>query len=246
MIGLGTIINIAAIFMGATIGMIIKGGMPRRYESIVMHSIGLCVIFIGINGVLSEMLVYENEGFQTRYTMIVIISMVTGSLLGELINIEEKLEYFGESCKRKIKWKGEKGKDFVEGFVSSSLLFCVGAMAIVGSLEDGLSHDYSTLIAKSFMDMVAAAVLAASLGVGVYFSILVVGVYQGSITVLASFISSYVNSTIISQLSCVGSVLIFALGINMILGKRIKIGNMIPSVFMPILIYYIKLLFIGS
>lgn len=240
MIGLGTIINIVAILVGATIGLIIKGGLASRYENIVMHSIGLSVIFIGITGVLSEMLVIENGSFTTRYTLLIIISMITGSLIGEKINIEEKLEKFGEGCKGKFKFKGEKGNDFVEGFVSSSLLFCVGAMAIVGSLNDGLNHDYSTLIAKSLMDMVAGAVLAASLGVGVYFSVIVVGIYQGSITILASLISPYLNDAIISQISCIGSVLIFALGINMILGKKIKIGNMLPSVFIPIIIYCLK------
>lgn len=240
MIGLGTIINIVAILVGATIGLIIKGGLASRYENIVMHSIGLSVIFIGITGVLSEMLVIENGSFTTRYTLLIIISLITGSLIGEKINIEEKLEKFGEGCKGKFKFKGEKGNDFVEGFVSSSLLFCVGAMAIVGSLNDGLNHDYSTLIAKSLMDMVAGAVLAASLGVGVYFSVIVVGIYQGSITILASLISPYLNDEIISQISCIGSVLIFALGINMILGKKIKIGNMLPSVFIPIIIYCLK------
>lgn len=240
MIGLGTIINIAAIFVGATIGMIIKGGLARRYESIVMHSIGLSVIFIGITGVLSEMLVIENGGFSTRYTLLVIISLIIGSLIGEKINIEEKLENFGEGCKKKFKFKGDKGNDFVEGFVSSSLLFCVGAMAIVGSINDGLNHDYSTLIAKSLMDMVAAIVLAASLGIGVYFSILAVGIYQGSITILASLISPYLNDTIISQISCVGSILIFALGINMIFGKKVKIGNMLPSIVIPIIVYCVQ------
>jgi len=240
MIGLGTIINIAAILVGATIGMIIKGGLAKRYENIVMQSIGLSVIFIGITGVLSEMLIIEDGGFSTRYTLLVIISLILGSLTGEKINIEEKLENFGEKCKHKLKFKNEEGNDFVEGFVSSSLLFCVGAMAIVGSINDGLNHDYSTLVAKSLMDMVAAIVLAASLGVGVYFSILAVGIYQGSITLLASLISPYLNDTIISQISCIGSVLIFALGINMVLGKKVKIGNMLPSICIPILIYCIQ------
>jgi uncharacterized membrane protein YqgA involved in biofilm formation len=243
MIGLGTLINIAAILVGATIGMIIKGGLASRYESIVMHSIGLSVIFIGITGVLSQMLVIENGSFSTRYTLLMIISLIVGSLIGEKINIEDKLEKFGEACKTKFKFKGEQGNEFVEGFVSSSLLFCVGAMAIVGSLNDGLNHDYSTLVAKSLMDMVAATVLAASLGIGVYFSILAVGIYQGSITLLASLISPYLNDTIISQISCIGSILIFALGLNMIFGKKIRIGNMLPGIFIPVIIYYLKLAF---
>ncbi|PXV96127.1 hypothetical protein C8E03_101761 [Lachnotalea glycerini] len=242
MTGLGTLINIAAILIGTTIGMIIKGGLQKRYEKIVMQSIGLCVIFIGVNGVITQMLVMENGIFQTRYTLLVIISLVMGSLIGEKINIEARLENFGECCKRKFKMKGDKGNDFVEGFVSSSLLFCVGAMAIVGSIEDGLKHEYATLIAKSFMDMVAGGVLAASLGIGVYFSVIAVGIYQGSITLLAGFVSPYLNNTIISQISCVGSVLIFALGINLILGKKIAIGNMLPAVFMPAIIYYMKFL----
>ncbi|MFA9378500.1 MAG: DUF554 domain-containing protein [Lachnotalea sp.] len=240
MIGLGTIINIGAILVGTTIGMIIKGGLARRYETIVMHSIGLSVIFIGITGVISEMLVIENGDISTRYTLLVVISLMVGSLIGEKINIEEKLEKFGESCKRKFKFQGLNGNDFIEGFVTSSLLFCVGAMAIVGSLNDGLNHDYSTLVAKSLMDMVASIFFAASLGVGVYFSVIAVGVYQGSITVLATLISPYLNDTIIGQISCIGSVLIFALGLNLIFGKKMKIGNMLPSVVIPVFIYGFK------
>lgn len=235
MIGMGTIVNMGAIVAGTTIGMLIKGGLPARFERTVMAAIGLATFFIGITGAISGMIVVNTDGsLSTEHTMLMILSLVTGAAIGELIDIERRLGSLGEFCKRKFKVKEEKNQTFVEGFLTSSLLFCVGAMAIVGSLEDGLSGNATTLFAKSMMDGVAAIMFAASLGVGVYFSVLAVGIYQGAITLLAQYIRPYLSDALISQMSFVGSILIFALGINLCLGKKIKVGNLLPAVFMPI------------
>lgn len=237
MIGLGTIVNVIAVLAGASVGMIIKGGLPRRFEKTILGAIGLATFFIGITGALSGMLVIdENHSVSSQYTMLMIISLVVGAFLGELIDIEKRLDTFGEWCKTRFKFKGSGNDTFVEGFVSSALLFCVGAMAIVGSLEDGLNANATTLYAKSILDGVAAMIFSASLGVGVFFSVIPLAIYQGGITLMAKFIKPYLSDVIISQMSFVGSVLIFAIGFNLIFGKKIKVGNMLPAMFMPILI----------
>lgn len=247
MIGLGTIVNVIAVLAGAAIGMIIKGGLPQRFEKTILGAIGLATFFIGITGALSGMLVIdENHSVSSQHTMLMIISLVVGAFLGELINIEKRLDTFGEWCKKRFKFIGGKvgstsvgsisNDTFVEGFVSSALLFCVGAMAIVGALEDGLSANATTLYAKSILDGVAAMIFSASLGVGVFFSVIPLAIYQGSITLMAKFIKPYLSDMVISQMSFVGSILIFAIGFNLIFGKKIKVGNMLPAMFMPILI----------
>ena len=235
MIGLGTIVNVVAVLIGATIGLIIKGGLPSRFEKTVMTAIGLATLFIGINGTLSGMLVIGEDGsISSQHTMLLIASLVIGAVIGELIDIEKHLDNLGEWCKRKFKFQGEQNATFVEGFVSSSLLFCVGAMTIVGALEDGLNGNPSMLYAKSLMDGISAIVFTASLGVGVYFSILTVIVYQGGITLLARLIQPLLSDALISQMSLVGSVLIFAIGINLIFGKKVKTGNLLPAILVPI------------
>jgi len=242
MIGLGTIVNVIAVLAGAAIGMIIKGGLPQRFEKTILGAIGLATFFIGITGALSGMLVIdESHSVSSQHTMLMIISLVVGAFLGELINIEKRLDTFGEWCKKRFKFIGGKvgsisNDTFVEGFVSSALLFCVGAMAIVGALEDGLSANATTLYAKSILDGVAAMIFSASLGVGVFFSVIPLAIYQGSITLMAKFIKPYLSDMVISQMSFVGSILIFAIGFNLIFGKKIKVGNMLPAMFMPILI----------
>ncbi len=236
MTGLGTIVNVGAVLAGATIGFIIKGGLSRRFERTVMSAIGLATFFIGITGALSGMLVIGSDGsVSSQHTMLMIISLVAGAFIGEWVDIEKRLDGFGEWCKRKFRFKGEGSSTFVEGFVTSSLLFCVGAMAIVGSLEDGLNGNYTTLFAKSIMDGVAAVIFTASLGVGVYFSILPLIVYQGGITLLAGVIKPFLSDALISQMSFIGSILIFAIGFNLVFGKKIKVGNLLPAIFIPVI-----------
>lgn len=199
MTGLGTIINVAAILIGATLGFIIKGGLSKRFEDTVTSAIGLCTMFIGISGAVAGMLRVSGTGLETRDTMVMIISLIGGALIGEWIDVEKRLETVGEWCKSKIPSQNGGGSTFVEAFVTSSLIFCVGAMAIVGSLEDGLNHNYSILFAKAVMDGVMSIIFAASLGIGVYFSALPIAVYQGSITLLAGFIRPYLSEMVIGK-----------------------------------------------
>lgn len=238
MIGLGTIINVAFVLVGTTVGLLVKKGIPERLQQTVISAVGLATCFIGISGVLSKMLYVQDGSLQTRDTMLLVLSLVIGAFIGELCDIERRLNGFGEFCKRKIRLKNADDT-FVEGFVSASLLFCVGAMAIVGSLEDGLNGNISTLFAKSVMDGTVAVFFAASMGVGVYLSALPVLVYQGAITLLAGVIQPYLSETLINQVSMVGSVLIFAIGVNMLLKSKIRIGNLLPAVLLPPLYHLI-------
>lgn len=242
MIGLGTIINTAAVLAGSCLGLVLKGGLPKRFQDIVMGALGLCTMFIGISGALTGLLTVEGNAIETQETMMMIASMITGALIGEFLDIERRLEGFGEWCKKIVASKAGKiggMETFVEAFVTSSLVICVGAMAIVGALEDGLNHNYSILFAKSVMDGVLCVVFAASLGVGVCFSALPILVYQGGITLLAGLVRPYLTESVIGRMSFVGSVLIFALGINLVFGKKLKIGNMLPAMFMPLILQVI-------
>jgi uncharacterized membrane protein YqgA involved in biofilm formation len=236
MTGLGTLVNAAAIIIGTSIGFFAKGKIPKRFQNIVMQVIGLTTIFIGISGVLTQMLTYNGKSFSTQYTMNMLLYLVAGAIIGELINIEKRLDTFAAWCKRKFRVKNDKENLFVDGLVSSFLLFCVGAMSIIGSIEDGLNHNYSILFTKSIMDGISSIVFSVSLGVGVYFSIIPLIIYQGSITLLAKFVSPYLTDVVISQMSIVGNVIIFALGINLVFGKKIKVANLIPGIFLPIII----------
>lgn len=233
MIGLGTIINVIAIIVGATVGILLHKFIPERLQKTVISGVGLSVCFVGVSGVISKMLTYENGAFNTKDTMLMVASLVIGAFVGELLNIEKQLERFGDFCKGRIKLKGQNSR-FTEGFVSASLLFCVGAMAIVGSLEDGLSGNYSTLFAKSLMDGTISIFFASTMGVGVMLSILPVALYQGAITLLAGVIKPLLSDVLVSQISLVGSVLIFAIGLNMCANTKIKIGNLLPAVLVPV------------
>lgn len=234
MTGLGTIVNVAAILAGCVTGLLLKGGLPRRLQDTISSAVGLCVVFVGITGAFKGLVYMDGGGFETKDTLVTVICMVAGAALGEWINIEYKLEQLGEWCKARIP-SSQVSKTFVEAFVSSSLLFCVGAMAIVGSLEDGLSHNHNTLFTKAVMDGVLSIVFTAALGIGTVFSIVPVAIYQGSMTLLAGVVRPFLTELMIGRISCIGSILIFGLGLNLVLGSRIKVGNLLPAVFLPVI-----------
>ncbi len=235
MIGIGTITNMAAILIGSTIGMFLQNGLKERFRTTIMTALGLSTMFIGITGALSGIYTIENGKLNANHTMLMIISLTLGAFIGELIDIETRLERMGELCKKTFRVQGKKGENFVEGFVNSSLLVCVGAMAIIGSLQDGLNGDASMLFAKSILDGIAMIIFASALGVGVYFSAIPLGIYQGGITLSAKWIQPYLSNQLISNISFVGSILIFAIGINLVFGKKIKTGNLLPAIIIPIL-----------
>lgn len=233
--GLGTLGNIAAILIGATIGSLLKGGLKKRYQDTIMNALGLAVMFIGISGGLQGIFRVDGNVLTTENTMLMIISLALGGFVGELIDIEARLDRLGQKIKEKVKVKGDKGNNFVEGFVNSTLLFCVGAMAIVGSIQDGLAGDPSMLLAKGVIDGVVAIFFASTLGIGVFFSVIPLGIYQGLITLLSSVIEPYLTDGLILNISFIGSILIFGIGINMIFGKKVKVGNLLPAVLIPII-----------
>lgn len=242
--GLGTIVNCSTIIIGAAIGLFIKGGLAKRFEETIFSAVGLAVIFIGLGGALAGFLVIEEGTLATQYTMMMVLSLVLGAVAGELLDIEKRLDHLGEWIKTKMP-KKLAGNSFVDGFVTASTLFCVGAMAIVGSLNDGLTGDYTTLFAKSVLDGISSVLLAASLGFGVAVSAVPVLIYQGGITILSQFVKPYLESypALIPQMSCIGSILIFAIGVNMIFGKKIKVGNLLPAIFFPIIFSLLKSVF---
>lgn len=240
--GLGTLVNCAAVIIGSVIGLLIKGGLTKRFEQTIFSAVGLAVMFIGLGGALSGLMTISGGALGTRYTMLMVLSLVIGAVLGELLDIETRLDRIGTKIKSKIPQK-LAGSTFVEGFVTASMLFCVGAMAIVGALEDGLVGDHSILFAKSVLDGISSILFAASLGFGVAVSALPLLVYQGGITLLAQFVKPYLTEELIGQMSCIGSILIFAIGINMIFGKKIKVGNLLPAIIIPVIFALISALF---
>lgn len=240
--GLGTLVNCATIIIGSAIGLLIHSGLSKRFEDTIFSAIGLAVMFIGLGGTLSQLLIFENGSLNTRYTMMMVLSLVIGSVLGELVDVEERLVNLGDRIKKRTP-KKFTGNNFVDGFVTASMLFCVGAMSIVGALEDGLNSNYSILFAKSVLDGISAILLSASLGFGVALSVFPLLIYQGGITLLSQFLQPILTDMLIGQISCIGSILIFAIGINLIFGKKIKVGNLLPAILFPIIFALIKLLF---
>lgn len=234
MTGIGTIVNMAAITAGGLLGIAFKGGLKDRYQKTITQGVGLCNIVVGLSGVFTQMFQITDGGLQTEGTMLMIFSLVLGGLLGEWLDIEQRMERLGNRLKSVLRIK-EGDSAFTEGFVSASLLFCVGAMAIVGSLNDGLSQDPSLLYAKAVMDGTLAVVFGSAFGLGVAFSALSVGLYQGTITAAAGFIAPFLSQTLIGNLSMVGSVLILGIGLNLTLGQKIKIGNLLPSLLLPVI-----------
>ncbi len=223
---LGTIVNSLAIIAGASVGLIFKNGIPEKYNRTVMQAIGLAVLLIGIKGALG-----------CNDLLIIIISLAVGSLIGEMIGIEAYLEGLGKFLEIKF----SKGSStFSTGFVTASLMYCVGSMAIVGSLESGLTGNHDTLFAKATLDGIVGIILSSSLGIGVMFAAVPVLIYQGGITLLAGLLKPLLVPAVISQMSAIGGLLIVALGFNMIRDKKIKVGNMLPAIFIPLL-YYIAI-----
>ena len=235
MIGIGTIVNVLTIIAGSTVGMIAQKGIPDAMQKAVMKVLGIAVMFIGLSGTLAEMLVVTAEGISTQGTMLMIVSLVIGTIAGELIRIEDRLESLGDKMKT-LKLFRNASATFTEGFVTATLVVSVGAMAIIGSFNDGLGLGPEVLINKSILDFVSTMIFASTLGVGVLCSCIPMGIYQGLLTVLAQFLKPLFDGTnIVSDLSLVGSVLIFAIGINLFASKSIKVGNMLPALLIPVI-----------
>ncbi len=221
---LGTLVNTAAVLVGSCIGLLFRKGLPERFGQVIMKGLGLCVMYIGVKGALKG----ENE-------IIAILSIAVGAVIGELLRLDERLEKLGGWIERKCKKREDDKTSVTEGFVSASLLFCVGAMTILGSLESGISGDHSTLFLKSILDFTCSIIYASTLGYGVIFSAATVLVIQGSITLLAGWIAPVLTETVILEMSCVGSILIIGLALNMLGITKLKTMNYIPAIFLPLL-----------
>lgn len=233
MIGLGTIINTAAIIIGGIFGVIFGKKISQRFRDILISGVGICVIFIGIAGTLGEMFKVVDGTVETVGTMMMIGCFSIGAIIGEFLNIDSRMERFGEWLKKKT--KSEKDSAFVDGFVTASLTVCIGAMAVVGAIKDGIEGDYSILTAKAVLDLIIVLIMAASMGKGCIFSAIPVFIFQGSITLLARLIAPIMTDLALSYLSLTGSMLIFCVGINLIFGKKIKVANLLPCVFIAVI-----------
>lgn len=221
---LGTLVNTAAVLLGGGIGLLAKKGLPERLSKIVFQALGLCTLYIGVSGSLKG-----------SNTLVLILSMVIGVLIGEGLDLDRRINGLGKWIEGKCK-SAEGGASIAEGFVTASLLFCVGAMAIVGALQSGLLGDHEMLFTKSLLDFVAAIVFASSLGAGVLFSAAFVLLYQGSIALLAAWVAPLLSETVVAEMTCVGSVIIIGLALNMLGLTKLKVMNFVPAIFLPVLL----------
>lgn len=223
---IATLINCSLIILGSLLGILFRNRISSRFIIIITQALSLCVLAIGIKAAIG-----------TQNTLCVIVCMVLGTLLGEWLRIESHLDGLGEFLKAKLLRGSSENSRFTEGFVTASVLFCVGAMAVMGSIDAGVKGDYSLLISKSVIDGITAITFAAAMGIGVAFSSIPILIYQGGLTLLAAVVANYLSPEMITEMSAVGGVIIVGIGFNM-LGlseKKVKVGNMLPAIFLPIL-----------
>jgi uncharacterized membrane protein YqgA involved in biofilm formation len=220
---LGTIVNGLAIIAGSLLGLLFSKGIPDKYKEIILSAVGLSVVLIGVKSALvSDSL------------MVIIFSLVLGALIGEAMKIEKRLGDLGDFFESRVTAKSSDSSSFSRGFVTASLVFCVGSMAIVGSLESGLTGNHQTLFAKSVLDGVTSVIFASTMGLGVMFSSVAVFLYQGLITLTAVFMKNFLVAETIEQMTSVGGMLIVAIGFNMLKITAIRVGNLIPAIFLPL------------
>lgn len=232
--GLGTLINVVFIIIGGLAGVLFGNRLSEKSRETLLLANAVAVLFIGISGALQHMFVLAKDGtFESTGTMMLIASLALGAVLGEWIDLENRIERFGEWLKKKSGNDGDSG--FVNAFVTASLTVCVGAMAIVGSIEDGASGNHSILFAKAVLDLIIVMVMAASMGKGCIFSAIPVGLLQGCVTALSVLIRPYITDQAMSHLSLVGSVLIFCVGVNLFWGKKVRVANLLPSLVIAVI-----------
>ena len=232
MIGLGTVINTLAIILGGLGGLLFGRFLKESVQDALCKACGVSTLFLGIAGALEGMLTVEGTGVVSGGAMLVIGCIALGSLIGGLLNLEDGMERFGQWLK--IKTGNARDARFVDAFVTASLTVCIGAMAIVGSIQDGIKGDYSILAAKAVLDFIIVMVMTCSMGKGCIFSAIPVAIFQGSITALAGFVKPLMTDAALSNLSMIGSILIFCVGVNLVWGKKIQVANMLPAVVLAV------------
>ena len=221
---IAAVVNAVVVVLGGLLGLLFGGKLKEVHTETIVNALGICTIVIGITSAIT-----------TSNILIVIICLVIGTILGELLKIEHRLDTLGDWLKSKVSKNG--GGRFTEGFVTASLLFCVGSMAIMGSFDAGLRGDYNTIFAKSALDCVMAVTFAATMGVGVLFSGATVLVYQGALTLLAGFVEPFLSAAVVTEMSAVGGVMLIGTGMNILslTQKRIRVGNMLPAIVLPVI-----------
>lgn len=232
--GVGTIINVCCIVAGGLVGLIGKRFISQRLQDALLKACGLSVIFLGLGGALEKMLTVAAAAdgsvtLSSGGTMMILVSLAAGSAIGEAIDLDARFEALGSWLREKTGSSGDA--TFVDGFVTASLTVCIGAMAIVGSIQDGISGDYTTLALKGAIDAVCICAMAASMGKGVIFSALPVGVWQGLVTAASTLLQPVMTRAALDNLGLVGSILIFCVGVNLIWPRTFKPANMLPAVF---------------
>lgn len=220
---IAVIVNVIAVIVGSAFGLIFKKGLPEKMSNTIMQGLALCVMYIGINGC-----------FKCENTLCAVLSMVIGIVIGELLKLDDRINSLG--LKFEKRFSSKEDSTFAKGFVSATLLFCVGAMSIVGSLESGISGRYDTIFSKSLIDGISSVIFASTLGIGVMFSALGVFLYQGTITLLAQVIAPFLTDYAVNQMTAAGSLIIIGLSLNMLGLTKIKVMNMVPAIFVPIIL----------
>lgn len=239
MYGLGTIINTAAIILGGLCGQLFGRFLSESAQDTLTKVCGVSTLFIAVTGALEGMLTVVDGRVVSGGGMLVILCLAIGAFVGELLKIEDAFERFAQWLK--VKTGNAKDKGFVDAFVTASLTVCIGAMAIVGSIQDGLVGDYSILATKAVLDLIIITVMTCSMGKGCAFSAIPVAIFQGSITVLASFLRAIMTEAALANLSMVGNVLIFCVGINLVWGKKIKVANLLPAIVVAVIAAFLPL-----
>lgn len=226
---LGTIVNTISIIIGGSVGLGLGKTFSERYSETVLNAISMAVVVLGLSSAL-----------KTDNMLLMICSMAIGGVIGELINIEKRLDHFSQFIERKFSSK--KG-NITEGFTVATLIYCVGAMSIIGAIESGINNNHSTLFAKSVLDGISSIVFASTLGVGVPLSAISVFIYQGAITLLSVFVADFIPQIALNELSAVGGILIAIIGLNVMKLTKIRVGNLLPAIFVPLVYYIVKLNF---
>lgn len=231
--GIGTLINVGAIILGGLIGLTGGSLLKENIRESLIKVNGVAVMFIGISGAIAAMMKVNGSTVTMNGTVMMIASLAIGTVIGELIDVEDRFETFGEWLKAKTGNAGDR--EFVNGFVSASLTVCIGAMAIVGAIQDGLTGNYTTLLVKAILDFLIVMVMTASMGRGCIFSFIPVGILQGCVTALATLLSPIMTTAAQTNLSLVGNVLIFCVGVNLIRPKTFRVANILPSVVIAVI-----------
>lgn len=239
MVGIGTIVNCLAILVGGVFGLLFGKLINTRLQDGLTKACGVSVLFIGIAGALEKMLRVQGTSLTGSGTMLIVGCLALGTLTGELLDIEAAFSRFGNWLKQKT--GNAKDGCFVDAFVSASFTVCIGAMAIVGAIEDGISGDWSILAAKAILDLVIIMIMTCAMGKGCIFSAIPVGILQGSVTILAKLLQPLMTTTALWNLSMIGSVLIFCVGLNLIWGKTVRVANMLPAVLFAIAAAFLPL-----